>query len=64
MRLKIISDGLLKQRFDDGMLVRVSSVSNNDTNTEKLFELHQQFLNDLTAALPTKSRKLLLPAAI
>ncbi len=64
MRLKIIKDGLTKQRFDDGMLVRVSSVTQSDTSIEPLFKLHEKFLNDLTTAVTGNSRKLLLPAPI
>ncbi|MFD1121333.1 exosortase C-terminal domain/associated protein EpsI [Methylophilus flavus] len=64
MRLKIIKDGLFKQRFDDGMLVRVSSELQSDADTEKLFNLHEQFLNDLTSSVTAKNLKLLVPAAI
>lgn len=64
MRLKIIKDGLLHQRFDDGMLVRVSSVSQSDHDIDKLFKLHEKFLEDLTSSVAWNSRKLLVPAAI
>ncbi|KQT37340.1 MULTISPECIES: exosortase C-terminal domain/associated protein EpsI [unclassified Methylophilus] len=64
MRLKIIEDGLFKQRFDDGILVRVSSIAQNDSETEKLFKLHERFLNDLTASVTGNNRKLLVPHAI
>jgi EpsI family protein len=64
MRLKIIEDGLFKQRFDDGILVRVSSTAQNDSETEKLFKLHERFLNDLTASVTGNNRKLLVPHAI
>lgn len=64
MRLKIIKDGLLHQRFDDGMLVRVSSVLQSDHDSDKLFQLHEKFLNDLASSVTGNSRKLLLPAAI
>jgi EpsI family protein len=61
MRLKIIKDGLLKQRFDDGMLVRVSSVTQSDDGTEVLFKLHEKFLNDLIDSVKGNNRKLLVP---
>lgn len=64
MRLKIIKDGLLHQRFDDGMLVRVSSVSQSDRDLDKLFKLHEKFLNDLVSSVTGNNRKLLVPAAI
>ncbi|HSH88030.1 MAG TPA: EpsI family protein [Methylophilus sp.] len=64
MRLKIIKDGLLKQRFDDGMLVRVSSVTQSDVGSESLFKLHEKFLNDLIESVRGNSRKLLVPVAI
>jgi EpsI family protein len=64
MRLKIIRDGLLKQRFDDGMLVRVSSATQSDADTEVLFKLHEKFLNDLATSVVGHSRKLLIPEAI
>lgn len=64
MRLKIIKDGLLRQRFDDGMLVRVSSMTQSDTEAEQHFKLHERFLNDLTASVTHKNLKLLIPQAI
>lgn len=64
MRLKTIKDGVLKQRFDDGMLVRVSSELTADEDTKKLFHLHERFLNDLTASVTGNKRRLLVPAGV
>lgn len=64
MRIKIIKDGLLKQRYDDGILVRVSSTAQDNNEVERLFELHEKFLNDLTNSVKGNNRKLLVPNAI
>lgn len=63
MRLKIIEDGLFKGRLDDGVLVRVSSITNNESDLSKFYQLHDQFLNELTATVEGKFPGLLVPSA-
>ncbi|KQT34468.1 exosortase C-terminal domain/associated protein EpsI [Methylophilus sp. Leaf414] len=63
MRLKIIEDGLFKGRLDDGVLVRVSSITNNESDVSKFYQLHDQFLRELTATVEGKFPGLLVPSA-
>lgn len=61
MRLKIIEDGLLHRRFDDGILVRVSSGARDETELDNIYELHERFLKDLVTELAATEPKLLVP---
>lgn len=61
MRLKIIKDGLLNRRLDDGILVRVSSVISSESKAKDVYALHESFLSELASAVEAKAPGLLLP---
>lgn len=61
MRYKIIKDGLLKNRYDDGILVRVSSRVGQEEDLNAVFNIHGSFFDDLTKSISTSHPKLLLP---
>lgn len=61
MRLKIIQDGLLKNRLDDGILVRVSSVITDDNKLNDAYKLQEQFLAEFVPAVERITPGLLVP---
>jgi len=61
MRLKIIEDGLLKRRLDDGILVRVSTVIPDESKSKEAYELHEKFLSEFTRVVEVNAPGLLLP---
>jgi EpsI family protein len=61
MRYKIIKDGLLENRYDDGILVRVSTRVAEGEDLSAVYALHSQFFDDLTKSVSTSHPKLLLP---
>lgn len=61
MRLKIIKDGLLKGRLDDGILVRVSTVVQDESKTAQAYALHEKFLKEFVKEVELKHPKLLVP---
>lgn len=61
MRLKIIKDGLLKNRLDDGILVRVSSTVTDASESVKAYELQERFLKEFVDTVEKKSPGLLVP---
>lgn len=61
MRYKIIKDGLIENRYDDGILVRVSSRVSENEDLNSVFALHSRFFDDLTKSISTSHPKLLLP---
>lgn len=61
MRLKIIEDGLLKGRFDDGILVRVSSIIANENEAQQAFTLHEKFLKEFVSEVALNHPTLLVP---
>jgi EpsI family protein len=61
MRFKIIKDGLIKNRFDDGILVRVSSRVGSNEDLKAVYAIHSSFFDDLTKSISTSHPKLLLP---
>lgn len=61
MRYKIIKDGLLENRFDDGVLVRVSTRVGNNEDLNAVFAIHSQFFDELTKSISTSHPQLLLP---
>lgn len=61
MRLKIIQDGLLKGRLDDGILVRVSSVIPDESKAKDAYKLHEKFLSEFASVVEVNAPGLLLP---
>jgi EpsI family protein len=61
MRLKIIHDGLVYRRYDDEILVRVSSAIADDSALNQVYGLHEKFLKDLVDAMSASEPKLLVP---
>ncbi|MFQ6334972.1 exosortase C-terminal domain/associated protein EpsI [Methylophilus sp. 3sh_L] len=61
MRLKIIQDGLLKRRLDDGILVRVSTVVADESQVKEAYAIQEKFLFDFVRAVEQQSSGLLLP---
>lgn len=61
MRSKIIEDGLLKRRLDDGILVRVSSVIIDDSKAKETYALQERFIKEFVEAVEHKSPGLLVP---
>lgn len=61
MRIKIIKDGLLYRRLDDGILVRVSSQVNNKNEIEQAYKLQELFLKEFVDTVNLPTRKLLAP---
>jgi EpsI family protein len=59
MRIKILRDGL-KGKLDDGVLVRVSSVINNESEAQAAFEIHERFIENLLNAASNTSLNLLV----
>jgi len=60
-RYKIIRDGLINNRYDDGILVRVSSKANSNDDVNKLYKLHTEFFDELTKSIAFSHPRLLLP---
>lgn len=61
MRLKIIKDGLLKRRLDDGILVRVSTPVSDVSQLNSTYQMHEKFLKELNQAVQAASPGLLVP---
>lgn len=61
MRLKIIQDGLLKRRLDDGILVRVSMFVADEAQVKQAYAIQEKFLADFVVAVEQQSPGLLLP---
>jgi EpsI family protein len=61
MRLKIIEDGLLNRRLDDGILVRVSSAITDESKLAEVYALHEKFLLEFARQVESRSPGLLLP---
>lgn len=61
MRLKIIEDGLLKGRLDDGILVRVSTLIPDESKAKDAYELHEKFLSEFASVVEVNAPGLLLP---
>jgi len=59
MRIKILKDGL-KGELDDGVLVRVSSIINSESEALGAFELHERFIENLLNAVSNTSPNLLV----
>ena len=53
MRLKILEEGL-KGNLDDGVLVRVSTLINQESDAPLAYQLHEKFLAELVAAGTSK----------
>ena len=64
MRLKIIEDGLLKRRLDDGILVRVSSVIPDESKQEEAYALQEKFLKEFVETVEHDMPGLLVPNAL
>jgi len=58
MRWLIFKDGI-SGSVPDGMLVRVSSLVNSESDSMSALELHKNFLSDLYQTLPATSRDVL-----
>jgi len=63
MRLKIIKDGL-QGKLDDGILVRVSNIIGEESEADKAYLMHQQFLSALVSQPSLKTVDVLLPVTI
>lgn len=61
MRMKIIKDGLLKGRLDDGILVRVSNIVTDESKIAQAYALHEKFLKAFVKEVESKHPKLLVP---
>ncbi|WP_019882394.1 MULTISPECIES: exosortase C-terminal domain/associated protein EpsI [unclassified Methylophilus] len=61
MRSKIIEDGLLKGRLDDGILVRVSSAISDEEKASEAYALQERFIKEFVLAVEQKSPGLLVP---
>lgn len=61
MRFKIIKDGLLKNRLDDGILVRVSTLVSDSSQLNTSYQIHEKFLRELNQAVQATSPKVLVP---
>jgi EpsI family protein len=64
MRLKIIEDGLLKGRLDDGILVRVSSVIPDESKQADAYALQEKFLKEFVETVEHDVPGLLVPNAL
>jgi len=64
MRLKIIEDGLLKRRLDDGILVRVSSVISDESKQAEAFALQEKFLKEFVETVEHDMPGLLVPNSL
>lgn len=61
MRLKIIKDGLLYRRLDDGILVRVSSTVTDESQLKEAYETQNDFLASMVEFVKKTKPALLLP---
>lgn len=61
MRFKIIKDGLLERRLDDGILVRVSSVISDESKQADAYVLQEKFLKDFVDIVEQQAPGLLVP---
>jgi EpsI family protein len=61
MRLKILREGL-KGKIDDGVLVRVSTLIEDESQALKAYQLQEFFLADLLADVQMTAPNLLVPA--
>jgi EpsI family protein len=61
MRFKIIVDGLLKNRLDDGILVRVSSAIPDESKAAEAYLLQEKFLTEFVANVENSFPGLLIP---
>jgi len=64
MRLKIIKDGLLEGRLDDGILVRVSSVIPDESKQSEAYALQEAFLKEFVDTIEQQTPGLLVPNQI
>lgn len=64
MRWKIIKDGLLADRLDDGILVRVSSVIPDESKQSDAYALQERFLKAFVDAVEQQTPGLLVPNQI
>jgi len=60
MRLKILKEGL-KGNLDDGVLVRVSTIINQESDAPTAYKLHEKFLSELVTGVGVVAPHLLLP---
>lgn len=60
-RLKILKDGLFRGLVDDGVLVRVSSLSQDKSKLDSVYDVHEKFLKSLLAEMGPKHYELLVP---
>lgn len=61
MRFKIIKDGLMERRLDDGILVRVSSVIPDESKAVEAYQLQEKFLAELVENVEHNFPGLLVP---
>jgi len=64
MRLKIIKDGLLEGRLDDGILVRVSSMIPDESKQSEAHALQEAFLKEFVDTIEQQTPGLLVPNQI
>ncbi|MEZ0318320.1 MAG: exosortase C-terminal domain/associated protein EpsI [Methylophilaceae bacterium] len=60
MRLRILKEGL-KGNLDDGVLVRVSSIINQESDAPAAYALHEKFLTDVVAEVGKSTPNLIVP---
>lgn len=63
MRLKMLKEGL-KGNLDDGVLVRVSTIINQESDASASYQLHEKFLADLVSAVAVSRPGLLVPVVV
>jgi len=60
MRLKILKEGL-RGNLDDGVLVRVSTIINQESDAPTAYQLHENFLSELLNGVKLSAPSLLIP---
>lgn len=63
MRLKILKEGL-KGNIDDGILVRVSTLIDDESGAPAAYQLQEKFLADLVGGFAVASPNLLVPLVV
>ena len=60
MRWKILMDGI-KGKLDDGMLVRVSTIINEESDAAAAYTIHEKFLSEVLNRVQSSAPGLLVP---